>query len=326
MTDHAAHTARDHLGRHDDDALRMSPDPHWQQQLDASRAHCRELSRDRARNFYYGMKLVPEPKRSSMDALYAWMRLADDFADQPAPDAEKSAALTTFREQTHRAVDPALRRVDDLPPGRIWPAVRDMVLRHRLPLPYLDDMIEGQLLDQRKRRYATFDELYDYCYKVASVVGLSCIEIWGYRGGAETRQLSEWRGIAFQLTNILRDVLEDAHRDRVYVPADSLDLFELNPAAFLMGDRRDAARAVTRLAERAADYYRKSEPLDAQIHPDGRPCLWAMTQIYRALLEKIRRQPHAVLSDQRVRLGSPRKAWIALRAVVAGKTGARSRW
>lgn len=297
----------------------MTPAAEWERLLRESREHCRELSRERAKNFYYGMKLVPEPKRGSMEALYAWMRLADDLADEAGPDDAKAEALAAFQQQTHAAVDPALSGIADLPDDPIWPAVRDMVLRHDVPLRYFDAMIEGQLLDQHKRRYATFEDLYDYCYKVASVVGLACIEIWGYRGGGQTRQLSEWRGIAFQLTNILRDVLEDADRDRVYVPADTLDLFELNPPMFALGDRRDALKAIRRLAETAATYYEKSEPLDEQVHPDGRPCLWAMTAIYRGLLEKIRREPESVLGTDRVRLSRPRKAWIALRAVVGGK-------
>ncbi|MEX2672724.1 MAG: phytoene/squalene synthase family protein [Phycisphaeraceae bacterium] len=294
--------------------------------LAASREHCRDLSRERAKNFYYGMKLVPEPKRGAMEALYAWMRLADDLADEEGSEADKTQALAAFQRETHQAVDPALSDASQLPAGPIWPAVREMMLTYAVPMDYFDAMIDGQLLDQRKRRYASFDELYDYCYKVASVVGLSCIEIWGYRGGAETRKLSEYRGIAFQLTNILRDVLEDAERDRVYVPADALDLFELNPPLFTMGDRKDAERAVASLAERAADYYEKSEPLDAQVHPDGRPCLWAMTQIYRSLLEKIRHNPAAVLSEERVRLSRPRKAWIALRAVVGKGSGKAAKW
>jgi phytoene synthase len=263
------------------------------------------------------MKLVPEPKRSAMYALYAWMREADDLADTAGDGETKREALERFRKNTDAMIDtdPAPDAVTDAAEGpTIWPAVRQMARGSGVPRRYFHEMIEGQLLDQEKHRYPTFDALYGYCYRVASVVGLACIEIWGYEGDAETRQLAEWRGIAFQLTNILRDVLEDARRDRVYLPAEDFDLHELSPTLFTMSAGEDAVAGLRRTAERAADYYERSAPLEKRVHPDGRPCLWAMTQIYRGLLIKIRRDPAAVLRDQRIRLGSLHKGWIALRA------------
>lgn len=295
-------------------------DAAWRQTLAASRAYCRELSRQRARNFYYGMKLVPEPKRSGMDALYAWMRHADDLADAAGDLDGKATALLGFLRDTDQAVDPHLADPSRLPPGRLWPAVRDMVLRYGVPRQYLQDMIDGQLLDQTRTRYKTFAELYDYCYKVASVVGLCCVQIWGSEGGEETRKLAEWRGIAFQLTNILRDVMEDAERGRVYLPAEDFHVFELQPAMFTLGKSGDIVPGLTRVVERARGYYEKSAPLDRLVHPDGRPCLWAMTRIYRGLLDAIERDPAVVLRE-RVRLSGLRKAWIALSATL--RKGAR---
>lgn len=285
----------------------------WPMLLHVSREHCRRLSRDRAKNFYHGMKLVPEPKRSAMDALYAWMRQADDLADAQGTLQAKSAALDGFMRETERAVDQNLADPTQLPHGDLWPAVREMVLSYDIPPVYLRDMIAGQLLDQEKFSYRTFDELYDYCYKVASVVGLCCVQIWGYEGGAHTLKLAEWRGIAFQLTNILRDVTEDAERGRVYLPAEDFGAFEMNPSIFTLGKPHDLLPAIRRTVERAAEYYEKSAPLDKLVHPDGRPCLWAMTEIYRGLLSRIRRDP-AVVLRRRVRLSTPRKLWIALRA------------
>lgn len=287
----------------------------WQHALAESLAYCRELSRRQAKNFYYGMKLVPEPKRGGMDALYAWMREADDLADAAGDLAGKTAALHAFLERTEAAIDPKLCDPTRLPPGPLWPAVRDLALRYDIPPQYLRDMIAGQLLDQTRTRYRTFAELYDYCYKVASVVGLCCVQVWGYEGGEETRKLAEWRGIAFQLTNILRDVMEDARRDRVYLPAEEFGAFELNPAMFTLGKPEDILPGLQRLADRAQFYYDQSAPLDKLVHPDGRACLWAMTEIYHGLLQKIRRAPAVVLSH-RVRLSAPRKAWIALRATM----------
>jgi len=262
--------------------------------LAASRAHCERLTRRRARNFYHGMKLVPEPKRSAMYALYGWMGQADDLADAAGTPEQKTAALEAFRRQTYRVIDPDTDPAQ-WPEDPIWPAVADLVRTYRIPRKYLDQMIDGQLLDQRRSRYGSFEQLYDYCYKVASVVGLSCIEIWGYEGGAATRQLSEWRGIAFQLTNILRDVREDAGRGRVYLPAEDFDVYELNPAMFTVGRPQAALAGFRAVIERARHHYEKSAPLDSYVHPDGR-------------------QPEAVLRGRRVRLGRLHKGWIALSA------------
>lgn len=288
--------------------------------LKRSFEHCRRISGSRARNFHYGMKLVPEPKRSAMFAVYAWMRQADDLADSPGEERQKAERIERFRRETLRAVDPNTD-AEQLPDAPLWPAVRHTVLTYGIPADYLHAMLDGQLQDMTQRRYKTFDELYGYCYKVASVVGLTCLQVWGYDGGESTRKLAEQRGIAFQLTNILRDVMEDARLDRVYMPAELFDLFELNPSMFTLGPQGESVKGIAKLADRAAEYYDRSAPLDAMVHRDGRPCLWAMTTIYRALLAKIQRDPAVVLSGRRVRLSAPRKGWIALRASIKGLSG-----
>jgi phytoene synthase len=277
--------------------------------LHQSNEHCHDVTRSRARNFYYGMKLTPEPKRSALYAIYAWMRLADDLADAAGDDQAKAQRLRAFGEQTDDVLDGRA-----MPDDPIWPALRQTVERFEIPRAYLHDMIAGQLLDMTRRRYQTFDQLYEYCYLVASVVGLTCITIWGYDGGEQTRQLAEWRGIAFQLTNILRDVREDADRDRVYVPAADYELFQVNPSMFLLGRTGDALAGLGPTIARADDYFTRSAALDRAVHPDGRACLWAMTRIYHGLFHKIRRDPSIVLGARRVRLAGWRKAWIALRA------------
>lgn len=276
----------------------------------ASRAHCRGVAQREARNFYHGMKLVPEPQRSAMFALYTWMREADDLADADAPIETKRQRLDRFREQTFAIYEDA----DASPDGPMWPAVAELITRYRIDRQWLDDMIAGQLLDQEKTRYANFDELYDYCYKVASVVGLCCVQIWGCEGSEETRKLAEWRGIAFQLTNILRDILEDAGRDRVYLPAEDFDVFEVSPTMFTLGKPPEVLPAIQKTIDRAVAYYEKSAPLDQLVHAPGRPCLFAMTNIYRGILTKIERDPAVVLSGKRVGLGKWRKGWIAMRA------------
>lgn len=289
--------------------------------VEQSKAHCHEVVRKRARNFYYGLRLTPEPKRSALYAVYAWMRRADDLVDEAGSEAEKLERLAEFERQTRSVLGGGA-----MPDAPFWPAIGEAVERYEVPLKYLEQMIEGQRVDLRKTRYATFDELYDYCYKVASTVGLTCIEIWGYEGEAETRQLAEWRGIAFQLTNILRDIREDAQRDRVYLPAEDFDVFELTPSMFLFGPQTDAMAGIRKTVARAADYYDRSAALADRVHPDGRPCLWAMTSIYQGIFEKIQRRPASVLEQSRVRLASWRKGLIALRASLGrGSPGASGR-
>jgi phytoene synthase len=278
--------------------------------------YCRELSRTQAKNFYYGMKLTPPDQRRSMFALYAWMRRADDLADESGDAAGKEAALRRFEAQTDQVIDGDAAAMGDDP---LWPAVRRMVLEHRIPRQHLHDMIAGQLLDQRVTCYATFDQLYDYCYKVASVVGLCCLEIWGYDGGAETRRMAEWRGVAFQLTNILRDVAEDARRDRVYLPGEWCGGTCPEPSTILGPESGRLGPGLTMLAARAEEYYRRSEELDQRVHPGGRACLWAMTQIYLGLLRKMLPDPSVALR-RRVRLSGWRKGWIALRATWRSRT------
>ena len=190
--------------------------------LARSFTYCKDVARSRARNFYYGIKVMPEPKRSAMHAVYAWMRAADDLADRADTDSagpSKTTLIERFRQFTRDALDPSSPGTmgavqDDTEHAPMWPAVRKTFLDYRIPAGPLDDMIAGQLLDQHVTRYDTFAQLYDYCYKVASTVGLVCINVWGYDGSEATRKLAEERGIALQLTNILRDVVEDARGGR----------------------------------------------------------------------------------------------------------------
>ncbi|MCE9588960.1 MAG: phytoene/squalene synthase family protein [Planctomycetes bacterium] len=290
--------------------------------LDASRAHCREIVRLHARNFYYGMKLTPEPKRSAMYAIYAWMRAADDLADDAGTPAEKERRLDAFRRRTCLAVDPTAAPLDDdAAHAPIWPAVRRAFIDYHVPLEHLHAMIDGQMLDQRMTRYTSYAELDDYCYKVAGVVGLVCIAIWGHDGGEEARRLAVVRGSALQLTNILRDVVEDAQRDRVYLPAEELVQYGYRTPdefrdAVLSGQIDDRFDRLMRFqAGRARKFYEESSPLDAFIDPSCRACSWSIMRIYRGLLDKIEADPRRVLAG-RVRLNKFTKVMIALRATM----------
>lgn len=292
--------------------------------LARSMAYCREVARRQARNFYYGLKLTPEPKRSAICAVYAWMRAADDLADEPGDADVKAQRLEVFRQRTVAEAGGAglPEAGGDRGHELIWPALRHTVNEYDVPVGLLHAMIDGQLLDQHKTRYETFDELYDYCYKVASVVGLVCIKIWGYTGGRATEQLAEQRGVALQLTNILRDLVEDAKRGRLYLPAQELREFGYDPDGFreqlLSGEVGEGFdRLMTHQVARAQRYYEMSAGLEQQIDPACRATSWAMVQIYQRLLKRIAAGPRRVLRE-RVRLGGVEKFGIALRAAWSG--------
>ena len=284
--------------------------------LSESRAYCRRLTKEQAKNFYHGLKLLPKAKRSAMFALYAWMRLTDDLADEEGDGRsvqQRLDALEAWRGQTHRILDGSL----DYGTGDgqdLWPAFAEMVREYRMPRHIFDDVIAGQRQDLRPEPFDTFEQLHTYCYRVAGVVGLASIYIWGFEGGAQTEALAVDRGVAFQLTNILRDLREDAARGRAYLPAEELARFGVTagdlrgPAAVagfgpLMGFQIDRAEA----------YYAKSGPLEDRIQSDSRPTLVAMTQIYHQLLKQIAVDPARVLRE-RVSLSLASKLMIAWRA------------
>jgi 15-cis-phytoene synthase len=271
---------------------------------------CREITRRRARNFYYGLKLTPEPKRSAMYAVYAWMRHADDLAD----DAAGTATDRVRRIEEYRQVTARLFRGEAPPPEPMWRAMADVIQRYELSAEPFHHMLDGQEDDLRTVKYETFEELRRFCYKVASTVGLVCIEVWGV-SDPSARELAVDQGIAFQLTNILRDVRQDLEHGRCYLPMSELQ------AAGLTGDRlrtwsdsKACERFVAEQASRAEHHYQRSLPLIDMVSPDCRPTLWAMREIYHGLLRKILADPGSIVRAKRVRLSSLRKAWIALQA------------
>jgi 15-cis-phytoene synthase len=265
-----------------------------------------------------------------MYAIYAWMRAADDLADEIAPGSDRAAQLArieAFRTQTHTALAtgqaPTDASISALPYAPMWPAVVDTLRRYAVNVEHLDDMIAGQLLDGHKTTYANWAELHDYCYKVASTVGLVCIGVWGSVPGsdpARVRELAIKRGVALQLTNILRDVVEDETRDRVYLPGDEV------AAVFGTVERfrervRSGGGADSVFIEfmrpqiaRARRHYDESAELESHLASDCRSTSWAIMRIYRGLLDKIEADPGRVLRE-RVRLSTPRKLAIGLGAL-----------
>ncbi len=278
--------------------------------------YCRRLARARAKNFYYSFLLLSPAQRDAICAVYAFMRHCDDLSDDPAEGGAAAArrALEEWRGGLHLALE------GDPPPHPVWPALADTARRYAIPRQYLDEMIDGVTSDLEPRRLASFDELYHYCYQVASVVGLTIIRIFGYRSEAAL-PLAEKCGVAFQLTNILRDVREDAERGRVYLPAEDLERFGVDPADFARGLRGAGFDELMRFEiERARAYYGESRPLLALVHPRSRPSLWALIRIYRRLLERIEASGYDVL-NRRVRVPPWEKVAILLSAPAAAMRG-----
>lgn len=273
--------------------------------LPESYEFCHRVMRTQARNFYFGMRLLPPAKRQAMHALYTFMRQIDDLADNDN-SADRRSALEHFRSMAHQALD------GHCPSGELWPALADTVQRFRIGAKIFDDAIDGQIQDLTQNTYATFDELYQYCYRVASTVGIAALHIWGYHE-PQAVKLAEYRGIAMQLTNILRDLREDAGRGRIYLPAEDLrrfgcDCWDKFPKQ--VPDRFEELMAFE--CKRAMEYYVKSAPLDGMVDADSRSTLEIMTTIYRGILERIMAKPSRVLYG-RVSLSALRKYSLVLR-------------
>lgn len=291
-------------------AILTSPPPRAEgtRLLEWAYRDCRALARRHARNFFYSFLVLPRRQRQSMYALYAFMRQTDDLGDNHEPTEIRRQALAQWRRELHAALAGARL------PDRWWLALADTVRRHDIPPAILDGAISGVESDLDTVRYATFAELYSYCYQVAATVGLGCVRVWGVHH-PRADLLAEWCGVAFQLTNVLRDVAEDLRLGRIYLPADELARFEVGDLARL--DPARPGEAFDRLMRfqiaRAHAYYERAEELRDFLPPAGRAILRSMTDIYRGLLRRIERCPADVLRG-RIRLRRARKFLLAARA------------
>jgi phytoene synthase len=279
--------------------------------VEESLAYCRSVTRARARNFYYSFVLLPRQEHDAMCALYAFMRYCDDLSDEaPAGGSPPAAALLN---RWRADLEAALAGVCTDHP--VWPAFCATVKRYGIPHEYFRDMIDGVSSDLEPREFTTFKDLYGYCYRVASVVGLSVIRIMGARG-LEAMDLAEKCGVAFQLTNILRDVREDAERGRVYFPAEDMARFGVSREEVLGSGHGKAIRDLMRFeAARARAYYRDSAPLIGMVDRRSRSSLWALIEIYRRLLEKIETSGFEVFNG-RIRLSAAEKCRVVARAAL----------
>ena len=282
--------------------------------VERSYERCREVARKAASNFYYAFYMLPRPKRDALCAIYAFMRLVDDASDSPAASTDETSELVLKRAALSRW----RALLDECAMGNtgghfILPAFADAIKRYRIPSRYFHDLISGAEMDLLETNYATFESLQEYCYRVAGTVGLTCIHIFGFQD-AHAPELAERLGIAFQLTNILRDVRSDLEMGRVYLPAEDLRRFGCTAAELERGVVTPAVRELLRFeAQRAWEFYREGVRLIGKIDRDSRAALWALARIYSSLLARIEDRDFDVFSE-RVRLSTAEKAGILLRA------------
>jgi phytoene synthase len=272
-------------------------------QLDVAYSVCRHIARSAAKNFYYGFVLLPRRKRNALSAVYAFMRRCDDIADDNtlSPNDRRNK-LADWLDKVHRAL--ASQPTDDA----VLLALADAQRRYQIPLGLLDQLAYGTAADLDQEalpdpnapltpRYQTLEDLRQYCYGVASVVGLVCIRIFGYRDPA-AEPLAERCGLAFQLTNIIRDVKEDVAVGRVYLPAQDLAQFELSAADLLSADPARFRPLLAMEADRARECYRAGEELIPLVNEDSQPALWVLVTIYRRLLEKMALRQYDVFGER----------------------------
>lgn len=312
-------------------------------QLRAAYSVCRHIARSAAKNFYYGFLLLPSRKRNALSAVYAFMRHADDISDDPAtPLEQRREKLDEWMNALRRVVDG--ERTDD----PVLFALADAQKCFNIPLELLEKLVRGTEMDvtpqsaqsalspvgsgvsaqpaksaveEPQLQYETFNQLYDYCYHVASVVGLVCIRIFGYRD-PRAEKLAEEVGVAFQLTNILRDVKEDAGLGRVYLPREDFARFNIGVHALTNGLAPQSLRPLMEFeAARARAYYFSAQDLLPLIDDDSRGALWTLVEIYRQLLERIIERNYDVFS-QRVRLSTTEK----LKVLATGYLRFRGHW
>jgi len=307
-------------------------------QLNMAYTVCRGVARAQARNFYWAFLVLPREKRNALCAVYAFMRHADDLSDEPGISPEQRRNKLIEWSEKVRAVCEG-QQTDD----PILMALADTQTRFKIPVDYFEQLVYGTSLDvpadvsysqgaEPQLLYAKFDDLYRYCYYVASVVGLVCIHIFGFED-KKAEALAERTGVAFQLTNIIRDVKEDALIGRIYLPAEDMERFqrtsaELARLPLYVPKKATSGPAATKVfnptlwvlllqfeAQRAREFYRAAEELLPLIHEDSRPCLWALVEIYRRLLDRIEEKNFNVFGPK-IRLSSFEKFSVLLQGFV----------
>jgi phytoene synthase len=284
---------------------------------DEAYAACEQITWEQARNFAYGIRLLPPPKRRSLAAVYAFARRIDDIGDGDLPPADKTAQLEAARAQVLALA--AGDNPDDSDPVLV--ALTDTGRRFAVPLAAFGELVDGCLADVTGTTYKTFDDLLWYCRCVAGSIGRLSLGVYGATQPEKQAKLADDLGVALQLTNILRDVREDYINGRVYLPEEDLAKFGIEFAPFGQPEPFPAAATQARFASlvefeaaRAREWYASGLRLLATIDRRSAACTGAMAGIYRRLLERIARRPHAVL-EGRMSLPAGQKALVAAQAL-----------
>jgi phytoene synthase len=305
-------------------------------EIERAYEHCREIARRAAKNFYYSFRVLPKAKSDAMCAVYAFMRRADDIADDESLNVDERRVIM----QRWLAEWRGSRQVAN-PDDPVFLALGDAQRRFGIPDALLEDLVRGTTMDLDPlshvadgrvdlgdgfQGYRTFADLYRYCYLVASVVGLVTIKIFGYTDRA-AELLAEKTGVAFQLTNILRDVKEDAERKRIYLPQDLLAEFHVTNADLLALSAGRPMQANERamllaLSARAREYYASAKELLPMVDADSRGALWVLVTIYSKLLQEIDHRRGDVFSE-RVSVSTRSKLLILARGAAMSLRMAR---
>ena len=274
-------------------------------EIDPAYRYCERVTRQRAGNFFYGIRLLPPAKRRAMCAVYAFARVVDDIGDGGLAPERKLAELDAVGRQ--------LEHLESPNGSPVTVALADARARFDLPVGALRELVEGVRMDVSPRSYATFDDLVAYCRLVAGSIGRLCVAIFGARDRAASLRLADDLGVAMQLTNVLRDVREDDARGRLYLPREDVERFGCG--GFPAAPPAQAAQLITFEATRAQEWFARGLELVPLLDRRSSSCVLAMTGIYRRLLERILDDP-AIVLDRRVSLPVWEKAWVAARSLV----------
>ena len=279
--------------------------------LDYAYDYCERIAKTEAKNFYYAFRTLPSAKRRAIYAVYAFCRYCDDVADDVLPRDEKRRLLEQVR---YRLSDPGGAYEDP-----VFMALESAIADFEIPRSYFEDVVRGVETDLEASRFETFDDLRDYCYLVASVVGLICIEIFGYDDPSAVECAVDF-GVAMQLTNILRDIGEDAKRGRIYIPLDDIHRFGYSTTELMDGRNNESFRALMDFqAERARCYFDSGARLMPLLRRESRACAATLHQTYSRILDRIEASGYDVF-ERRIGLSAGEKLFLVAKLWAASMT------
>ncbi len=274
---------------------------------------CHLYTKERAKSFFYAFSILPLAKRRAILAAYTFAGEADDIADGAGTPAEKRHDLERFRTSLHACVGGERR-------GPLWVALGDAIDRYAIPTSYFEELARGVEMDLEVSRYRSFEDLWHYCYRVASVVGLICVRVFGYRDPAALEYAVDL-GIAMQVTNIMRDVREDAERGRIYLPQEDLERFGVSEEEILGGIYSERFGELMRFeADRTWQYFEKGRKLIPLLGLRSRMCVNTIRGVYAELLERMAARDYDIFSE-RVQFSRGEKMALIGRLWVEGAMG-----